>query len=110
MQSDGRVPVDEPPIIASKAFMTYSNQSPACGGQPCTPNSHPFVFATLPRPKSKTKRLNWTRLPNQVLGNSVWMDIHQKYAEPTTQLLTTHADEAEQLFGEKKEQIGRAHV
>uniref|UniRef100_T1IIN0 FH2 domain-containing protein n=1 Tax=Strigamia maritima TaxID=126957 RepID=T1IIN0_STRMM len=85
---DGPMPFQRPNYAAFNAF------------SPSTANAlaRASPYATLPRPRQKMKTLNWTKVPNQVIGDSVWKSVHTK-VNPNIQL---DYDKVEELFCQKK--------
>jgi hypothetical protein len=84
-----------------KVFQNYQAAPP----QPGTTSFLTAIFSILPKPKSKTKKLNWTKVPNQAIGNSIWNDIINTYAQSSVQLVKSHVEEAESLFCEKQKEV-----
>ncbi|XP_034231720.1 LOW QUALITY PROTEIN: inverted formin-2-like [Thrips palmi] len=73
----GMVPVEEPLCVAKTHYLTYPGRRSVdlTDGQwnPTGANK----YNTFPHPRRKLRTLNWTKLPNQVIGNeSVWTTMH----------------------------------
>ncbi|KAK3913210.1 Inverted formin-2 [Frankliniella fusca] len=86
----GMVPVEEPLCVAKTHYLTYPARR-SLGDVPdgAWNPSGAAKYNTFPHPRRKLKTLNWTKIPNQVIGReSVWsalpnveprvhMDFHQ---------------------------------
>ncbi|XP_043197273.1 inverted formin-2-like isoform X2 [Amphibalanus amphitrite] len=54
-------------------------------------------FATLPKPKAKMKTLNWAKVPNRTIGNSMWQTVPKDLLSP----VPVDYDSLESLFAQK---------
>ncbi|KAG8282955.1 actin binding, variant 2 [Homalodisca vitripennis] len=80
-------PVSEPFIVnerVSESMLTSAAYKSTSNNYHTLPNRrlHPsdtasgyHKFNTLPKPSKKMKTLNWTKVPNQVIGKSIWANV-----------------------------------
>ncbi|XP_037086329.1 inverted formin-2-like [Pollicipes pollicipes] len=65
----------------------------------------PNPFATLPKPKAKMKTLNWAKVPNRTIGNSVWQGVTRAFVAP----VEVDYDSLESLFSQRVTHRASAH-
>lgn len=96
----GMVPVEEPLCVAKTQYLTYPARRSLNGDVPdgAWNPSGAAKYNTFPHPRRKLKTLNWTKIPNQVIGReSVWSELPN--VEPRV-----HMDfhQIEELFCQKQ--------
>ncbi|KAJ1523491.1 hypothetical protein ONE63_001344 [Megalurothrips usitatus] len=83
----GMVPVEEPLCVAKSHYLTYPSRRslPADMTDGQWNPSGAAKYNTFPHPRRKLKTLNWTKIPNQVIGGkSVWSEVQN--VEPKVQM------------------------